>query len=434
MKNDNSATKKFDYSWIIIAICFLSICISLGFCSSGSTLYLTAITDALNFKRSAFSISDTFRYVTTAIMNLFLGSLIAKFGIKKLMCFGYICLLGFSSIRSVTDQLYMFYISGALLGLGLTFAGTSMMSVVVNRWCHKNKGTITGLIFSANGLGGAVAVQIISPLIFNGDPFGYRISYRVVTAILAVMFLLIVIFFREKPKNAQISDAPIGKKKARGTGWIGMDYKEAIKKPYFYLALLCIMFTGMSLQGLGGISFPHMYDMGIDVGFVATLSTISSLILMGTKFSTGYLYDRFGMKITMNICLFSSFLSLIGLVLVSNTPIGRAIAAVRIVFAAIALPLETIMLPLYASELFGNKSFNKIIGFFTAINTAGYAMGAPLANLFFDIFGNYNIPFILFAALMLFVTITMQFVLRDANRDKKLILEAAELETIESVK
>ncbi len=435
MKNKTLKPKKFDYCWVIAIICFLSICISLGFCSSGSAMYLTAITDALNFKRGAFSISDTLRFVTTSVTNLFLGFLIAKFGTKKLMCFGYICLMAFSTIRASATQLYMFYISGILLGLGLTFTSTSMMSVVVNRWFHKNKGTITGLILSANGLGGAVAVQILSPIIFEpGNPFGYRNSYHVVTAILAVVFILVLIFFRDKPKNAEIDETSIKKKrKVRGTGWIGMDYKDAVKKPYFYLALVCIMFTGMSLQGLGGIAIPHMYDVGIDVQFVATLSTISSLILMATKFSTGYMYDRFGMKITMNICLLSSFLSLLGVVLVANTPIGRAIAAVRIVFAAIALPLETIMLPLYASELFGNKSFDKIVGIFTAVNTAGYAMGAPLANLFFDILGNYNVSFILFAALMLFVTISMQFVLKSANRDRKIILEAAKKENAETI-
>ena len=84
------------------------------------------------------------------------------------------------------------------------------------------------------------------------------------------------------------------------------------------------------------------------------------------------------------------------------------------------------MLPLFASELFGNKSFDKIVGLFVSASTAGFALGSPLANLCYDLFGNYNISFIVFSCLMLFVTITMQFVLRSASRDKKLILEEAE--------
>ena len=421
---------KFDYSWIIIVVCFLSVCVSFGFCSSGRTLYLTAITDALEIKRSAFSLNDTFRYITTTVLNLFVGLLVNKFGVKRLMCSGYLCLISFAVINSVAEDLWLFYVGGVLLGIGLSWTGTSMMSIVVNRWCKSNKGTITGAILAANGLGGAIAVQIISPIIFEeGNPFGYRNSYRIVAIILAVMLALIVVFFKEAPKGAEIADVPNKKtRKARGAGWVGMDFEDAVKKPYFYLALICMAMIGMSLQGLGGLSTPHAYDVGLDKAYVANLATISSLCLVGCKFLAGFMYDRIGMKLTMNISLGCAFLSLLGIVFISNTPIGRLIALLRIFPATVALPLETVMIPLFASEIFGNKSFNKIVGVFAAASTAGFAVGAPFANLFYDIFGNYNIPMIVFAVLMLFVTVTMQFVLRSAGKDRAKILALAEAE------
>ncbi len=420
--------KRFDYTWVIVALCFLSVCISLGFCSSGRTMYLTAITDALGIPRSAFSLNDTFRYVTTTILSLFFGLLVNKFGPKKLMCAGFVCLIGFAILNSVAESLIVFYIAGILLGIGLSWTGTTMVSVVINRWVKKNKGTVTGAILAANGLGGAVSVQILSPIIFEeGNAFGYRNSYRLVALILAVVLVLIILFFRDTPKGEKAEPVALKKKrKARGTGWIGMEYKDVVRKPYFYLALICMTFTGMSLQGLGGISTPHMYDIGLDKAFVATLMTVSSLCLLGSKFLTGFLYDKTGMRITMNICLSSSFISLIALVLLSNSPIGKVIAFVRVIFAAIALPLETVMLPLFASELFGNKSFEKVVGIFSAASTAGFAVGAPFANLCYDTLGNYNVPFIVFACLMLFVAVTMQIVLHFAHRDRAVILAEEE--------
>lgn len=422
--------KKFDYTWVIVAICFLSVFTSLGFCSSGRTMYLTAITDALNIKRSLFSLNDTFRFVTTTILNMFFGPLVNKFGTKKLMCTGFLCLIAFALINAHAEQLIAFYAGGILLGMGLAWTTTTMMSTVINTWCTKNKGAITGAVLAANGLGGAIAVQIISPIIFEeGNPFGYRNSYKLVAVVLTVVLALIVILFRETPKGQEKTQVPIQKKrKVRGAGWIGMDYKDAIKKPYFYLALVCMAFTGMSLQGLSGIALPHMYDIGLSKPFVATLSMVSSLLLMGSKFFTGFLFDKSGIKVTMNIALASSLVSLLGLVMISNTPIGLVIAYIRIFFNAIAMPLETVMLPLFASELFGNKSFAKIVGMFSAASTAGFALGSPFANLCFDVFGNYNVAFVVFALLVLFVAITMQFVVRSANRDRKMILEAVERE------
>lgn len=432
MENSIKRTRKFNYSWVIVAICFLSVFVSMGLCSSGRTMYLTAITDALGIPRGAFSLNDTFRYVTTTIVNLFFGTLINRFGAKKLMCSGFVCLIGFAIINSVATTLPAFYLGGILLGLGFSWTGTTMVSVVINRWCTKNKGAITGATLAANGIGGAIAVQILSPIIFQeGNPFGYRTSYRIVAVILAITLAIILVFFRDTPKGAEVKPVAKGKKhKVRGAGWIGMDYSSAVRKKYFYIALLCMFFTGMALQGISGMTAPHMYDVGLDKAFVATLLSISGLCLTGSKFLSGFMYDRLGMKITMNICLVCSFVSLAALVCVSNTPIGRAIAAVRIVFGAIALPLETVMLPLFASELFGNKSFDKIVGLFASASYAGFAIGAPFANMCYDVFGSYNVPFLVFACLMLFVTVSMQFVLRSAHRDRKIILEEAEKESL----
>ena len=416
---------KFSYSYVIIALCFISVCISLGFCSSGRTMYLKAICEALSIDKGLFSLNDTFRFITTTVLNIFFGTLVNKFGTKKLMCAGFISLIAFAIVNSFAKTLFVFYIGGVLLGIGLAWTSTTMMSAVINVWCHdsKYKGAITGAVLAANGLGGAISAQVLTPFIFSGT-FGYRTSYRLVAVILAVTLVLIIIFFRETPKGTA---RPViqGKKakKARGGGWIGMEYTEVKKKPYFYLALLCMALTGMSLQGLGGISTPHMYDIGLDEGYVAMILTASSLGLMGSKFLVGFMYDKIGMRLTMNISLACSFLSLIGLVLIDNSSVGRVIAMVRVVFYAIAMPLETVMLPLFASELFGNKCFIKTVGLFTAASTAGFALGSPFANLCFDIFGDYNFAFIVFACLMLFVTVTMQLVLTKAHRDRKIILE-----------
>lgn len=418
--------KKLDYSWVMIVLCFLIVCVSLGLCSSGRTMYLTAITDALGFKRSAFSLNDTFRFITTTIVSLFFGPLVNKFGPKKLICAGFICLIAFALINSVATQLWMFYVGGVLLGVGLAWTTTTMMSAVVNIWTkEEHKGKVTGAILSANGFGGAIAVQILTPIIFEeGNPFGYKNSYTLVAIVLAVVLAIVIIFFRDRPKGSEKVTIEKKTKKARGRGWVGMEYKTILKKPYFYLACVCIAFTGMALQGLGGITVPHMYDVGMDKQLVATITSTSSIICMFTKFLTGFMYDKKGIKVTMNICFACSFVSLVALVFVSNTPLGIALAFGRLVFAAIALPLETVMLPLYASELFGDKSFSNTVGIFSAVNYAGFALGAPFGNLIYDIFGNYNYSFVVFAALMIFVTVSMQFVVKASRKDRKIIEEA----------
>lgn len=417
---------KRNYSWVILIICFFMVFLSLGLCSSGRTLYLTAITDALNLPRGAFSLNNTFRFVTSAILNLFFGPLVARFGTKKLICAGFVCLILFSVINTYTTTLLGFYIAGVFLGIGLAWTTTTMTSTIINLWFKENKATIMGAVLAANGIGGAIAVQILSPIIFQeGNPFGYRTSYQIVSIVLTIMLLLVLFFYRT-PAAGQKEVAVKKKKKVRGAGWVGMEFEEVIRKPYFYIALLCVFFTGMALQGLGGIAVPHMYDVGLSVEFVAALVSFGGLMLTVTKFLTGYFYDHFGMRIAMNICLLSALFSVFTLAFVDNSLFGKILSWVRNFIGTFGTPLDTVMLPIFAAEYFGNKAFDRTVGIFVAVSQVGFAVGSPFGNLLHDFLGDYRLAFLLFAAMMVVVVIAQQFVLSAANRDRKRILAALE--------
>ncbi len=423
MEQENLRKQKFDYKWVIVAISFLMVMICLGFCSSGKSLYITAITDALKIKRSAFSINDSCRFVATAIINMFFGTLVSKFGTKKLIGAGFLCLIASSLIYSMAENIFVFYIGGTLLGVGLSWTTTTMVGSIINKWCKENKGTIMGAVLAANGLGGAIATQIVTPIIYQeGNPFGYQTAYKLVALILFVVGALVMILYRENPKGVEKTEAVVHKKKARGEGWIGVDFATAARKPYFYIAIFCIFCTGMVLNGMNGISTPHLQNVGLDIEYVAAMVSIHSLVLALFKFLTGFIYDRAGLRITMNICFTTAVIVMFMLSMVTNTPAGRVLAFIYEIFSSLALPLETIMLPIYANDMFGQKSYDKILGIFVSVTTAGYAVGSPLANFCYDFFGTYNVALVASGILMIAITIIMQFVLSKANKEKAAIL------------
>lgn len=398
---------------INISLCFVMIFTALGFVSANKGLYLSAICDALNIKRTVFSLSSSFRFITTSIVNIFFGTLVAKFGTKKLICAGFGFLISCVLLESVANVVDLFYVAEILSGIGFALTGTGMVGCVVRRWCPENKGAVTGFILCANGVGGATAAQILSPLIYSGDPFGYRSAYRLVAVLLGVSLLAVLLLFREK-KAVPDTFPAAGKKKKRGNGWVGISFTEAVRKPCFYTALVCIFLTGFCLQGITGIAQAHMKDVGISSGFVATVSSISLLALTGSKFFTGILYDKTGLRITVTICCTAAIVCMLTLAAVS--PQNPALAVAYAIASSIALPLETVMLPLYAADLFGDESFDKITGIFISVNTAGYAVGSPLVNLGFDLTGSYRGVLLLTAAIMLIVTLSMQAVISAAHK------------------
>lgn len=417
MQGMNLKEKKLNWSGIlVVAACFCMGFVCLGFCSSNKSLYLGAITEALGIKRSLFSINDSFRYVSTAVVNLFFGTLIVKFGPRKLVGAGFLCLIASTLIYATATDIAVFYLGGTFLGIGLSWCTTTMVSYLVGKWYPEKRGTITGFALCANGVGGAVAAQIVTPMIYEqGNPFGYRNAYYLVAILLAVVGVIATALVHE-PKDAK---AAPGKKKARGKSWEGITLQEALRKPWFYGAALCVFVTGMGLQGINGIAGTHLKDVGIDKGVVASILSVHSVVLCFSKFLAGFSYDKLGLRRTLLICEFCGVCSFVALALSGSAGTGIVFAFAWGAVSALALPLETVMVPLIAADLFGEKDHARLMGIFVSINTAGFAFGTPVANAIFDIAGTYVPVLYAIAAAMLAIMVGFWFIINATEKEQK---------------
>lgn len=416
--------RRFDYKWIVLILCFMMEFVCLGFCSSNPGLYTDAVTEALGMKRSLYSIGTSIRYIVQVVVALFFGPLIQKFGLKKLVGVGLISLVSSIFARCYATNIYHHYIGCVLWGLGIVFAGGTMASTVVRRWFDKDIGKMTGIVMSANGIGGAIAAQIITPLIENGETFGYRKAYLLSGIISIAISVVILIFLRDNPA----ADAPPSKgtKKAKGAIWDGIPFAQVKKKPYFYLSFAMILLTGISLQSVGTISIVYMKDLGMNPSFVATVATVSSLALTCAKFFTGFSYDKKGLGFTLLMCHCCSLVAYVMKANLSNTTIGMVLAMIATILGQIAMPLETVMIPLMSNDLFGSASYTKVLGIFMAANSLGLCLGSPLCDIYRDLTGgSYASCYWFFSVLMLAVAIGFQLVICAAHKDKEKILAAA---------
>ena len=400
--------KRFDYTYVIIALCFLMVMISLGFTSSTKSLFPDEIAEYLGVGRSLVAINESCRYISTAVVNVFFGVLVAKFGPKKLICSGFLFLIASMLLYSYANNLWLIYLAGTLLGIGLSFTATTMVGYIVGMWCSKNKGTIMGAILASNGIGGAIAIKLVGDMIDPELTGSYRGAYRMIAYVLIATLVLLIVFLRDKPKDALETDRKsVSKSKKRGRDWVGIDLKDAYRKFFFWGTLICVFFCGVIIQGTHGIVKMHFTDVGIDYGKVLGLMSFSSIILASSKFITGFLYDKGGLRITASFCVAVAVITTFLLAIVKGGRLGFILALIYTVVSPFAMPLETVMLPIYAADLFGKKSYPKILGLLVSVNTAGYAVGSPLMNLCYDIFGSYAPALYLVAGIMTAASPTM---------------------------
>ncbi len=415
--------KKIEYKWVIMALGMLTIFTTLGFCSSNRSLFLKAISSALDIPRSQYSLSDSCRYITTAVLNIFFGRLIVKWGERKMLALGFLSLIAFCLLFAFGKNVYVLYAGGACLGMGLAWSTTSVVGYFVGKWFRENKGTIMGIILASNGVGAAISAQLVTPIIHDEsmNGFGYRKAYLIIAAILLVCGIIVVSFFRDAPEDLPAGPAA-AKKKSKGINWVGITQKEAVRKPYFYVAAVCIFFTGAALQSISGVATAHLEDVGLDTSFIATAFSLYALCLGASKILAGVSYDHLGLKTTVLIADSAAVLAIFALSMVNQT--SYALAFFYEIVISLAMPLETVLLPLITSDLFGQKEYPKLLGTVVAINTAGYALGAPVTNLMYDLTGSYRGVLKAVSLMMLVILIVLQVILRVADRERETILAA----------
>ena len=409
----NHVKSPLHYAWVILVICFLMVGCALGFCSGTNGLYLAAITKDLELPRSLYSIANSFRYGTTALVNLFFGKLILKHGPRKLAAMGFCCLAASTLVNSLAQNLWTFYLGGVLVGLGLAWTTTTLVGFVVERWFTGKKGTVMGIILAANGVTGALATQILTPIIYDTAD-GWRSAYRLVAVLMIAIGALVVLLLRNDPQSMGLE--PLGSghtaKPGRGRDWEGISAQEAFRKPFFYVCLVCVFLTGMLLQSVTSVASAHMLDRGISTSVMAAAVSAHAIALTVAKLTTGFSFDRFGLRVTMLFCSICSILGISMLALVNSGPLAFAAE----IMTSFGLPLETIMLPLIARDLFGRRDYATLMGLLVSCNTLGYAVGTPLMNLCFDLTGTYTPTMLILCGVMAVVTVIMQFVITAAHK------------------
>ncbi len=413
----------FDYKWVIVGLCILIMLAGTGFVPNRG-LCMGSITEKLGVSRDVFSFNDSLRFFTTAVMNLFFGFFVSKLGTKRLICAGLLIYIGAFSLYSLATEIWMFYLAGMLTGMAVSLVGTTMIGSVINKWCKENTGTITGFAMASTGLGSALSSQILTPIIISSTD-GYKTAYRITAVLLAVVLVTVIVLYKEKPKTSDDIQAK-KKKKFRGRAWEGLSFSDTAKKAYFYAALICIFLTGLCVQGFVSVTTLHMKDVGMPAFVLTWAPTIHSIIFIFCKFGTGFMYDKMGLRITSSVCTVASVVTLIMMALYNNSPMGIVLAFASQVISSFAIPLETVMLPIYAGDLFGQKAFDKIMGIFVACNVFGYAVGVPLMNLWYRFHLSYKGILFINAAIMFAVFVSLQFIINAAHKEKKIVEQLSE--------
>ena len=355
-----------------------------------------------SFGATAAEISRTtaITLLIAAVLAPFVGAIVDRFGVLRVIRTGLVVLATGLSIYPFTQTLSQLYLVHALLAVGLVLAGLMPNVVLLSNWFVARRGTAIGMLAAGSSLAGGVLPLVISPLV-NDPELGWRWGFGTLSAafwLLAVLpgFLLL----RESPASVgQYPDgAPAPRSSNPGGVVEGVAFGAALRtRTLWCLALgsACLWYCMQALNSQITIFFET--EAGLVPERATLLYSVIFWLSFCGKFLFGYISDRFAKRHVMQV---TSAILLAGtLLLFELGPAGPELtrAPARLVAFAVVFGLgfggSFSLIQLVAVESFGQRALGKILGIVTFVDAMGATAGTLLTGQLRTSMGGYFGPF-----------------------------------------
>lgn len=393
---------RFTYHWVIILACFLMMAASIGITVNCFNLFSIELMKEFGYSASSVQLICTITTIASFIGAIFTGKVMARFGMRVAMPIYALLMSGGFFLCSRCNNLTMFYILSAIVGLGVSGVSLIPCGMLINNWFTDKKGMATGIAFTGSVAGGLILVQITKLIIASS---GWRSAYMIMGIVSAVILLPTALFIvREKPEDMGL--LPLGatpNEDGTQAEIMGISIKKFLKTGSF--RLLCISFFIIGFIGLGmqnNVSIYLTRNMGHTAGFAANLfSFIMGVEILG-KIVLGAIYDKKGVK-------FGTIYLAVLYVLVVITFMNSDNGNVAILFGALfglVCSMLTVTTPYLTAYVCGRRNYSGIYGLLGLFYGAGAALGPMVASRVFDVFGSYDYVWIAFSVLSLIMIAT----------------------------
>ncbi len=289
-------------------------------------LMFTALERDLGATQSQLSGALSLWFISSALASIFLGRLLDKFSIKKIMMIGGVIFsLGLFSISFVQSSFSLLLIYATLLAIGGPALGNLSVTKLVANWFESNAGMALGIAAIGISFSGVILPILVDPLI---EMIGWRSVYMV--------FGLIVIFLLIPTVRYFVIDTPeeIGQYKDNlpdqpspdsSQGLLGI--KDFFKHGIFWIISLAFAFQFLAMGGV----LLHLPLHSENQGFLETWTILGfpikqtvfaySFAALGGvvgKVFFGYLMDRLRPNIPVMIMMAMQSIGIFGLTLIDN--------------------------------------------------------------------------------------------------------------------
>ena len=390
---------------MIAAVTFLVLLMTAGIRATPG-VFIVPLEQEFGWNRAVISLSIAINIALFGLIGPFAASVMDRFGLRRILLAA-IALLVVAvalSTRMQTEwQLILFW--GILVGAGTGVTSMVLAAVVATRWFDERRGVVLGALSAANATGQLVFLPALAQITASS---GWRNAAFLVAAAGAVIFVIVLLFMRDRPQDIGLLPYGAVRLKADTTD-VGRTanasaappkslapfeaLRHAMASRAFWVLAGTFFVCGASTNGLIGTHLiAACHDVGIpEVRAAQLLAVMGIFDILGTT-ASGWLTDRFSSRYLLFGYYTVRGVSLLFLPLTLSSGGAHNLGLFAVFYGLdwVATVPPTVRL---TSESFGRENTGVIYGWIGASHQLGASMAAFGAGAIRTISGDYATAF-----------------------------------------
>lgn len=382
------------HGWRMVAVCLIAALFANALGLFGAGVYLRQLVDEKGWSTALVSGAITLFYVVSAVLQIPVGGIIARFGPRPVFAAGALALcMGVAGIGRV-EAPWQTYVAFIVMGVGWACLSMTAVATALAPWFEKYQGRAVSIASLGASVGGMAGV----PILLLGIAHAGFAATTAIAAAVALVVLLPLAWFVLKHRPQDIGLLPDGAD-ARAAVAAAAPVRRWTRADALRTAALRSVMVAFGIGMLVQVGFvTHQVTMLVPVlGAAGTSATVSATAVAAlvSRLLLSRFADQIDARVTTAGVLLCAAAALAALGL---WPSPSVMVIASVLFGA-TIGNVTTLSPIIVRREFGAASFGAVFGITSCAIQLATGVGPSFYGLLHDAFGGYRVPLVLAAAM-----------------------------------
>ena len=376
------------YPWFIAVFAGVVLMVSNGQTISGLSVFDVEFIDEFGWSLGEIKFRDMITLLLAGLAAPFVGILIDRLGVRRCMLAGWVLLILGNIAYSRLDSLAGMYLVHVLFALVLVVCGLNAAVILVSKWFVRFRGTAIGIALMGTSMGGIVFPQYGTAMV---EALDWRSAFLWGSLFPAIMLVLTWLLVKDRPDTPQgaETDAYVSNPDT------GVAFAGALRSRSFWALAIIAMATFYTVLGTQAHIFVYMTDAEFNAQVATNAISLFFFCALIGKFVFGLAADYLDKRKVFYGNILVMLAGSLILIRMDTALIWVAVTAFGLGWGGVYT-----MIQLTVMNTFGTRDAGKILGTITVLDASGGGLGIWLTGVIYDATGSYELPFMIFAALI----------------------------------